>query len=337
MTTPGTTTTPAPPTRLRALARHLAGRLPSAVAVLVGASILVFVSLRLLPGDPAVALAGQDATPESIAAIRHELGLDASLVAQYWSWISGLVTGDAGRSHQIGGSVGELLADALPNTVVLAGTALGFAILTALVLSVASVAWPKRALTTIVDAAGTLAVALPPFVTGVLFVLVFAVLVPILPAGGLPPGRFLDRPDITAQYLLMPALCLGLPAAAALTRFLTESLRTEMNSPHALTQLALGVSRVHILTHGALRAALPPVTTVLGVVTGTLLGGAVLVEAIFAWPGVGMLIEQGISRRDYPVVQALLLLAVAVFVVIQLLTDLVNALLDPRITTGARS
>ncbi|QNG18443.1 ABC transporter permease [Rhodococcus triatomae] len=319
------------------MTRYLFTRLPSALVVLFLASVAIFLLLRLVPGDPAVTLAGPDATPEAIDAIRSELGLDASVLQQYLSWMTGAVTGDLGRSYQIGGSVGELLADALLNTAVLAGTALLFAIVTALVVSIASVAWPRRWLTALVNGANTLAVALPPFVTGVLFVLVFAVALPILPAGGVPPEGYLARPDITVQYLLLPALCLGLPTAAALTRFLTESLRTEMNAPHVLTQEALGISRFHIVTHGALRAALPPVTTVLGIQAGSLLGGAILVEAIFAWPGVGMLVEQGISRRDYPVVQALLLLSVTVFVAVQLLTDVLNATLDPRIRIGARS
>ena len=319
------------------MTRYLFTRLPSALVVLFLASVAIFLLLRLVPGDPAVTLAGPDATPEAIDAIRSELGLDASVLQQYLSWMTGAVTGDLGRSYQIGGSVGELLADALLNTAVLAGTALLFAIVTALVVSIASVAWPRRWLTALVNGANTLAVALPPFVTGVLFVLVFAVALPILPAGGVPPEGYLARPDITVQYLLLPALCLGLPTAAALTRFLTESLRTEMNAPHVLTQEALGISRFHIVTHGALRAALPPVTTVLGIQAGSLLGGAILVEAIFAWPGVGMLVEQGISRRDYPVVPELLLLSVTVFVAVQLLTDVLNATLDPRIRIGARS
>ncbi|QCQ93589.1 ABC transporter permease [Rhodococcus sp. SGAir0479] len=319
------------------MSRYILSRLPSVLLVLFLASVTIFLLLRLVPGDPAATLAGPDATPDVIAAIRHDLGLDRSVWAQYASWIGGVVTFDLGRSYMLGGSISGLIGDALLNTVVLAASALGFAVVTALVVSVASVLWPRRWLTAIVNGANTIAVALPTFVTGVLLVLVFAVLVPVLPAGGVPPDGFWARPGITAQYLLLPAVCLGLPAAAALTRFLSESLRTELRRPHAVTQEALGISRWTIVTRGALRAALPPVVTVLGIQAGALLGGAVLVEAIFAWPGVGLLIEQGISRRDYPVVQALLLLSVTVFVIVQLVTDLVHATLDPRIRIGAHA
>ncbi|WP_137873651.1 ABC transporter permease [Rhodococcus sp. Q] len=319
------------------MVRYLVHRVPSAVAVLVLASLLIFFVLRLVPGDPATTLAGPDASPEAIAAVRHSLGLDRSIPAQYAAWLGDMVTFDLGRSYVLGGQIADLVGDALLNTVVLTVAALLLAVVVSLVLSVAVVVWPTRWLTGIVAAFNTLAVALPTFVTGVLLVLVFAVLLPLLPAGGVPPDGFLARPDISVQYLALPTVCLGLPVAAALTRFLTEALRTEMRQPYILTARALGVSRWNLVTRSALRNALPTMLTILGLQTGQLLGGAVLVEAIFAWPGIGQLIEQGISRRDYPVVQVLLLIAVSVFVIVQLVTDVVHAYLDPRIRIGGSS
>ena len=306
------------------MVRYLVYRVPSAAAVLVLASLLIFFVLRLVPGDPATSLAGPDATPEAISAVRHSLGLDRPIPVQYLSWIGDMVTFDLGRSYVLGGQITELVGAALVNTVVLAAAALLLAV----------VVWPTRWLTGLVAGFNTLAVALPPFVTGVLLVLVFAVLLPVLPAGGVPPGGYLARPDISAQYLALPTLCLGLPVAAALTRFLTTALHTEMRQPYVLTARALGVSQWNLVTHSALRTALPTMLTVLGLQAGQLLGGAVLVEAIFAWPGIGQLIEQGIGRRDYPVVQVLLLIAVSVFVIVQLATDIVHAYLDPRIRIG---
>jgi peptide/nickel transport system permease protein len=317
--------------------RYLVHRVPSAVAVLVLASLLIFFVLRLVPGDPATTLAGPDASPESIAAVRHSLGLDRSIPAQYIAWIGGVLTFDLGRSYVLGGQIADLVGDALLNTVVLTAAALVLALVVSLVLSVAVVVWPTRWLTGLVGAFNTLAVALPTFVTGVLLVLLFAVLLPLLPAGGVPPDGFWARPDISVQYLALPTVCLGLPVAAALTRFLTEALRTEMRQPYILTARALGVSRWNLVTRSALRNALPTMLTILGLQTGQLLGGAVLVEAIFAWPGIGQLIEQGISRRDYPVVQVLLLIAVSVFVIVQLATDVAHAYLDPRIRIGGQS
>lgn len=316
------------------MVKYLVRRLPSAVVVLFLASLLIFFVLRLVPGDPATSLAGPDASAESIAVIRHSLGLDRSVPAQYLSWITDVATLDLGRSYVIGGQISDLVADGLVNTVVLASAALLLAVVVSVALSVAVVVWPKRWLTGLVAGANTLAVALPPFVTGVLLVLVFSVLLPVLPSGGVPPDGFGARPDISAQYLLLPAVCLALPVAAALTRFLTESLRTQMAQPYVLTARALGVSRWNLVSRSALRNALPSMLTALGLQAGQLLGGAVLVEAIFAWPGIGQLIEQGISRRDYPVVQVLLLVSVSVFVIVQLLTDVAHAYLDPRIRIG---
>ncbi|MGW4533440.1 ABC transporter permease [Nocardia sp. NPDC004340] len=316
---------------------YLLRRVPSALAVLFGASVLIFLLLRLVPGDPATILAGADATPETVAAIRHQLGLDRSIPAQYLSWLRGVVTGDLGRSYLIGGQISDLIGRGLSNTLILAGAALLLAVVVSLAVSVASVLWDRRWIHAIVAAANTVTVAVPVFVTGVLLVLVFAVTIPVLPSGGLPPDGFLARPDIAVQYLLLPAVCLALPVSAALTRFLTEALRTELAKPYVLTARALGVPRRRIVTHDALRNALPAMLTTLGIQTGNLLGGAVLVEAAFAWPGIGRLIEEGINRRDYPVVQALLLFSVAVFVGLQLLTDIAHAYLDPRIRIGGRA
>ena len=316
--------------------RYVVGRLPSAVVVLFLASLLIFSVMRLVPGDPALALAGPDATPEAIEAIRHSLGLDKSVPAQYLSWIGDVLTLDLGRSFVLGGQISDLVLAGLGNTAVLAGSALLLAVTLSLILSVAVVVWPKKWLTSVVNVLNTLSVALPNFVTGVLLVLVFAVLIPVLPSGGVPPGGYLARPDITLQYLVLPALCLSLPVTAALASFLSEALRTEMAQQYVITAQAAGVTRWNLVTRSALRNALPTMLTVLGIQTGHLLGGAVLVEAIFAWPGIGQLIQQGIGRRDYPVVQVLLLLSVTIFVLIQLLTDIVHAYLDPRIRIGGQ-
>lgn len=317
--------------------RYLIGRLPSALVVLFLASLLIFFTMRLVPGDPAVVLAGADATPESIESIRHSLGLDKSIVAQYFSWIGDVLTFDLGRSYVLGGEIADLVFAGLGNTAVLAGTALLLAVIMSLALSIAVVAWPNRWLTATVNTINTVSVALPNFVTGVLFVLVFAVVFPVLPSGGVPPEGFWAQPDITVQYLLLPAVCLALPVAASLTRFLSESLRTEMGQQYVITARAAGVSRWNLVTRTALRNAVPTMLTVVGIQTGHLLGGAVLVEAIFAWPGIGQLIEQGIGRRDYPVVQVLLLLSVTIFVLIQLFTDILHAYLDPRIRIGGQA
>jgi peptide/nickel transport system permease protein len=316
------------------MTRYLLRRIPSAVLVLALASLLVFAVIRLVPGDPVATLAGPDATPQAMAAIRHQLGLDQPLLTQYVDWVRGLLHGDLGRSYVIGGDIAGLVRQGLTNTVVLTATALLIAVVAGVSLSLVAVIADRPWLDALLAAGNTLAVALPTFVTGLLLVLLLAVTLPVLPAGGLPPDGFLTRPDIAAQYLLLPALCLALPTAAALTRFLTDALHAQLRQPYVMTATALGISRRRIVLTQALRNALPSTVTLLGIEVGKLLGGAVIVEAIFAWPGLGGLIEQGISSRDYPVVQVLLLLSVAVFVLTQLLTDVVHAWLDPRIRLG---
>lgn len=295
--------------------------------------MVVFALLRLIPGDPAEALAGSDAPPEAVAALRDDLGLTASPVSQYLSWIGSLLTLHPGRSLVIGGDIATLVGEAAGRTLLLTTTAVLLAVVLALVVSVGAELVDRRWARSAATAFATLGVALPTFVTGALAIIVFGVVFVVLPAGGVPRDGLLDRPDITAQYLLLPAVCLALPSAAALTRFLDESVRTELGQPYATTARALGIPRRRIL----LTQVLPPAVTVLGLQIGQLLGGAVIVEALFAWPGLGHLIHQAVAVRDYPVVQVLLLLSVVLFVVIQLVTDLIHANLDPRIRLeGAR-
>ncbi|HEY9293172.1 MAG TPA: ABC transporter permease [Microlunatus sp.] len=313
---------------------YLLRRLPSAILVLFGASVLIFAVLRLVPGDPATTLAGVDATPQAIAEIRHNLGLDRPVVEQYLHWIGGVVTGDLGRSYTIGGEIAALIAHGAANTLILASAALALTVVISVVTACVWVWTKSKIIDSIITGFNTITLGLPTFVTGIVLVLIFGILLPILPAGGTPPRGFTDRLDISAQYLLMPAVCLALPASAGLTRFLAESLRTELRAPYITTARAAGVSERRLLLAHALPAALPTYVTALGIHIGGLLGGAVLVEAVFTWPGLGQLISQAIDNRDYPVVQILLLVSVGVFIVIQLITDVVHAALDPRIRIG---
>ncbi|NGO11660.1 ABC transporter permease [Streptomyces sp. HC44] len=308
---------------------YLLKKIPSALLVLLLASFLIFAILRLVPGDAATLLAGPDASPESVDAIRRQLGLDKPLLTQYATWIGDLLRGDLGPSYAIGGQVSDLIGDGLGATAELTLGALFFTITLGLLLGVLGATSRRRPVRAAVRALTTGALAVPPFVTGVLLVLVFAVGLGVLPSGG--RVGLLEAPDLELQYLLLPSLCLALPSAAVLGRYLKDSLERTFAEDYIRTATAAGVSRRRLLWRHAFPGALPPVVTLLGMQTGQLLGGAVLVEAIFAWPGLGQLAEQGLTRRDYPLVQDLLLLLVAVFVVVQLLTDVVYALLDPRI------
>ncbi|MEU9047946.1 MULTISPECIES: ABC transporter permease [unclassified Kitasatospora] len=304
-------------------------RLPSGLLVLALASFLVFLILRLIPGDPATSLAGPDASAASVEAIRSQLGLDRPLFGQYVRWLGHLLSGDLGPSYAIGGQVADLIGDGLGATTQLAVAALLLVVLIALPLAVTGATARSRPVAAAIQAVTTAVLAVPPFVTGVVLVLVFAVSLRLLPAGG--HESLLDAPDLAVQYLAMPALCLALPSAAVLARYLKDGIERALAEDYVRTATALGVSRRRIVWRHALPNALPSAVTVLGLQIGHLIAGAVLVERIFAWPGLGRLIEQGVARRDYPVVQDLLLLVVAVYVAVQLLTDLAYAWLDPRI------
>ncbi|MFI6874564.1 ABC transporter permease [Streptomyces sp. NPDC050400] len=311
------------------MTRYLLKRLPSALLVLALASFVVFSVLRLIPGDPASSLAGPDASAETVAAIRTRLGLDEPLFTQYAHWLGDLVRGDLGPSYAIGGDTASLIGDGLAATAQLTLGALVLVVLIGGALGIAGATARRGWVRGTVRAVTTGALAVPPYVTGVLLVLVFAVGLGVLPPGG--HASFLEAPDLAVQYLLLPALCLALPSAAILGRYLKDGIEHALAEDYVRTAKAAGVAPRRLLWRHAVPNALPPVVTLLGMQTGHLLGGAVLVEAIFAWPGLGRLAEQGLTRRDYPVVQDLLLLLVAVFVVVQLLTDLVYAWLDPRI------
>jgi peptide/nickel transport system permease protein len=311
--------------------RYALRRIPSAVLVLLLASVLVFGLIRLAKGDPAALAAGPDAGPAQIAAKRHELGLDDSLISQYLHWLHGVLTGNLGNAYISGASVGELVRNGLGNTIELTVGAVLLALVlggaAGLVLGVSR----RRGVNAALSGLTTLAFAVPTYVSGVLLVLIFAVTVPILPAGG--HESLLSEPTIGAQYLIMPALCLALPAAATIARFLATSMRQVLDEEYLNTGVAKGLKTRRLLFRHALPNALPPVLTILGIQIGQMLGGAIVVEAIFAWPGVGQLLRDSVLDHEYLIVQDLLLFAVAVFVLVQMITDLLHAYVDPRIRT----
>lgn len=309
--------------------RYAVRRIPSAALVLLVASVLVFIVPRLAEGDAADVLAGPDASQATRDAVRQDLGLDRSPVVQYAIWLRGLVTGDLGTSYIRKQPAAEAMGAALGQTVTLTAGALLVALVLGGVAGILLGAGSNRILTRMVGALVSLAFAIPPYVSGVLLVLLFAVSMRLLPSSGYQP--IYDDPDIAVQYLLMPALCLGLPAAAVIARFLSTSVRQVLDEEFVLTGVAKGLRRGRLIRAHVVPNALPPVLTILGIQVGQLLGGAIVVEAIFGWHGIGDLLVNSVLSRDYVLVQDLLLFAVAVFVVVQTLTDLAHAAVDPRV------
>ncbi len=301
--------------------RYLARRLALTIPVLLGVATLVFALIHFIPGDPAQAMLGETASEEDVQALRERLGLDQPLLEQYGGFLRGALRGDLGRSLRTDEPVTQAILDRLPATLELAGAAMIVSIGVALPLGI--IAAVGRG--TFVDhAATTLAltgVSVPNFWLGPLLALVFAVELGWLPVSGRG----------TLSHLLLPAISLGAALAAILARMTRASLLEELREPYVQAARARGVSRLRAVLRHAFRNSLIPVVTLIGLQFGAVLTGAVITETIFAWPGIGRLLIQSIGFRDYPLVQGCILFIAVTYVGMNLLTDLVYGVLDPRI------
>jgi len=308
--------------------RYALRRIPSGLFILTLASVVIFLLLRTTGGDPASVKAGSDASPAVVAAIRLQLGLDEPLIVQYFNWLTNLLTGDLGNSLVTDAPIASLIGNGLQATFLLTLSASLLAVVIGLVLGI-GIATQSGIVRTVIDSIASLMLAIPTYVSGVLMILVLSVTLNWLPVGGY--RVFFHDPEIAVQYLAMPALCLALPAAGVLARFLATSMRQVMDEDFIITGMAKGLGPVRLLLKHILPNALPPVFTVLGIQVGQMLGGAIVVEAIFAWPGIGSVLANATLARDYYLIQDLMLIAVAVFIVIQVVTDLAHAAIDPRV------
>jgi len=300
------------------------------------ATLVIFLGLRLLPGDPALVLAGQDASPDTVNAIRRANGLDQPLPVQYVIWLRNIVTGDLGVSFFTRAPVLQLIAQRAPATLELGLAGMFLTILIGIPTGMYAAVRAHRPPDWFISAFNGLAVAVPSFWLGILAIMLFSLVLGWLPPGG--RGDFTRDPILELKFLLLPALTLALPGAAALSRLVKASMLEVLGDDYVRTARAKGVTQLGVVSGHAMRNALVPVATVLGLQFGRLLGGAVITESVFSWPGVGRLIRDSIGNRDYAVVQACLLLLVVLFVVINLLTDVTYGFLDPRIRlSGGRS
>ncbi|HEX8969879.1 MAG TPA: ABC transporter permease [Chloroflexota bacterium] len=312
---------------------YIVRRLIEAVPVVFLATLVIFLGLRLLPGDPALVLAGQDATPETLAAIRQANGLDQPLPVQYVIWMRNVIRGDLGVSFFTRAPVSQLIAQRAPATFELGIAGMLLTVLLGVPTGIVAAISTHRPPDWIVSAFNGLAVAVPGFWLGILAILLFSLVLGWLPPGG--RGDLARDPVLEMKFLLLPAVTLALPGAAALSRLVKASMLEVLGDDYVRTARAKGVTQAGVIWGHALRNALVPVATVLGLQFGRLLGGAVITESVFSWPGVGRLIRDSIGNRDYAVVQACLLLLVMLFIVINLFTDMVYGVLDPRIRLGA--
>ncbi len=303
------------------MGRYVIRRLLHVIPVLIIISFLTIAMLRLAPGDPAATLAGDTATPEQIERIRHNLRLDRSIPVQYGLFMRDALRGDLGRSVKTNRAVTDELRARMKYTGMLTLSAMTFAIIVGFTAGVVSAARHNSWLDNSVMMGVVAGYSLPSFWVGLMLMMLFGVRLGWLPFIGADSWK----------NLILPTLTLGISPAAVIARLTRSSMVEVINLDYIRTAWAKGLSERVVVTRHALRNALIPVVTVVGLQFGGLLGGAVVTESIFAWPGIGSLAITSINSRDYPMVQGVVLLAAVVFVGVNLLVDLVYGLLDPRI------
>ncbi|MGX1787650.1 ABC transporter permease [Bosea sp. NPDC055332] len=304
-------------------------RLAGAFLVLALVSLMSFALIWLVPGDPAAAFLDASATPEQIATLRSALGLDLSLPQQMLGWYGRILSGDLGQSILLNRSVSAALIERLPVTLALAALALAFAVVVGvtagLVAAVNHNRWPDQAVMT----AALLGLSVPDFWLGLVMVLVFAVSLGWLPSGGFT--AFSQSPGEWLRCMILPALTLGLVQVGFIARMARASMLDTLGQDYVRTADAKGLAKLRVVLGHALPNALIPILTVIGIVSGALLGGAVIVEQVFSIPGIGRLIVGAIAARDFPVLQGGLLFLAVVYLSINLVVDILYAVVDPRV------
>lgn len=309
------------------MGRFLFRKFLEVVPVLLIVSFAVFMLVRAVPGDPARLIAGENATPEQLQQTREQLGLTGSPLAAYADWVLGVLTLDFGRSFQFGRPVLEVIQGQLEPTLQLAISAYLFTLVFGIVFGVLSAR--SRGWNLAANGIAAIAVGFPTFVLGILLLVVFAVELNWLPAGG--TASIMDDPVEALKRLVLPTIALGSVTGAVLMRFVRTAMRDVLDEDYIRTARAKGLSELAVVRTHALRNALLPVITVSALQIGRLLGGALVVEQVFARPGLGRLLVGGILARDYLLVQSLILLFVLVFILMNLFADLLYGLADPRV------
>jgi ABC-type dipeptide/oligopeptide/nickel transport system permease component len=305
-------------------------RLLLAVPVLFGVSVLVFAVLHLAPGDPAAIMLGAQATKEDVERLHRDLGLDQPLVIQYLHWIGQVAEGDLGRSIPLGRAVLPEVLLRFKATLVLTAGALVIAVFLGLAAGIISAVKQYSWLDRLSMGAAVTGVSLPVFWTGIMLIIIFALQLRWFPSSGMSSPYGSGVADIL-WHLVLPAVTLGTASAAALARLTRSSVLEIIRQDYVRSARAKGLAERAVIARHVLKNAINPIITVLGVQVGFLLGGAILTETVFSWPGLGSMMVRAIQARDYPLVQGGVLLIATTFVIVNLAVDLLYALFDPRI------
>jgi peptide/nickel transport system permease protein len=304
-------------------------RMMQMVLALLGVSIVVFALIHLVPGDPVRVALGTRFNQELYDALRERAGLDRPLIEQYFTWLGNAVTGDLGVSFRNGQPVTTLILERLPATITLAGAALFIALIVALPAGIISAVRSGSALDYTVSAASQVGISMPDFWAGVMYILLFSLTLGWLPSSGYTP--FSDGVVEWARHLMLPALTIGLISGSIITRFVRSAVLEALYQDYVLTARAKGLTERQIVRRHVLPNAWIPIVTVVGLQLGFLLGGVVVVELIFAWPGLGRLALLAVKDRDYTVLQGAVLYIAFMFLFVNLAVDIIYARLDPRV------
>ena len=308
---------------------YIIKRLIAMLPVLALVSLIVFTIIHLTPGDPALIMLGEEATPQALAALRHELGLDQPLPVQYLVWLSHVLRGDLGRSIRTNQPVIEAITQRLPVTLELTTLAMVISIMAAIPAGIISATRRNSASDLISTTLALLGISMPSFFLAILLIFVFSLKVRWLPPMGYTP--FQKGVWENLRGMVLPAVTLGTAAMAIVARLTRSTLLEALQQDYIRTARAKGLREQAVIYSHALKNAMIPITTILGLQIGFLLGGAVITETIFALPGVGRLVVASIFERDFPLVQGVVLVLALMHLVINLIVDLLYAYLDPRI------
>ena len=311
---------------------YVVRRLLMAIPVLFFVSIIVFSLIHLLPGDPAISMLGEEARPELIQALRKDLGLDQPLYQQYFSWLRKGLSGDMGRSIQTKQSVAKALGQRLPVTIELTFLAFVISIVISIPLAVGGATRPNSWIDFLGSVFATIGISMPSFWLGILLIYLFAVTLHWLPASGYVPihqGLLLNL-----KHMALPAITLGMWLSASVMRLVRSAMAEVLDQDYIRTARSMGLPERFILWTLALKNVLVPVVTILGLQIGRLMGGAVVTETIFALPGIGRLAVHSIFTRDYPPVQAVVLVMAISVLLTSLIVDILYSFLNPRMRYG---
>ena len=307
-------------------------RIGSFIVTLIAVSVVVFAVMNVLPGDPALAILGLDATEDALVALRDQLGLNDPLLHRYGAWVAGALQGDFGISHSFKVPVSDLIAERLPMTLSLAVAGMILTVILALVMGVGAAANHGKAGDWGVMFLSQMGIAVPAFWLSILLVLLFAVKLRWLPPGGFPGW---DEPALALKSLILPTVALALVQSAVLARVTRSSILEVMRQDYVRTARASGFSRQRVLWRHILPNALVPIVTIVGMQFAALVTGTIVNENVFYLPGLGRLIFQSIANRDLPTVQALVMLFAAIVVTTNFIVDMAYLLIDPRLKARA--